>query len=346
MAQKNTDPSRYQLYDLLMNSYFRKWALGDGSDKQAEQYWEKFMQDHPEKKELITEARLMVRQLRQRQSHTADRQQIVWDRIKEEIGEEAVPAEKSSKFTYSTYFKYAAILIAVLSAGLILWQYNQPATILLSTGNGQSRSLLLPDSSEVQLGANSEISYNKKFNSVALREVWVKGEANFRVKHLNKDPQNIAGKERFVVHLANSVDVEVLGTVFSVTDRRGKYVVNLESGSVKISTPQKKLLLKPGESAVYAADRHVLLKSRSVNTIKRQWQNNVLLMEKSTVADVIGILEDNYGIKIKTATGNILNKQLDGALPLNDEQRALLILSSITQTRISREADTVTLSAN
>ncbi len=61
----------------------------------------------------------------------------------------------------------------------------------------------------------------------------------------------ISGNEKFLVHVNDQLEIEVLGTVFNVWNRNGKTEVELESGKVKlrIKGSNKEMILQPGEVA-------------------------------------------------------------------------------------------------
>lgn len=344
MAQHIKDYSGYDLYDFLMDQDFKYWALTEDND--AADYWSAVMHTYPEKKQLILEAKRIVISLKKENPSAADRKKAIWDHIENEIDELPVLPSAEKRGVVKRLYKYAAAALLILGVSVAFWLRQDSGMVSVNTGNGESQTILLPDSSVVQLAANSSLTYAKKAGSKKIREVYVSGEAWFKVRHINKNPSQIHAGERFVVHLKHAFDVEVLGTVFSVNDRRGKAMVNLESGAVKVITPQNQLLLKPGESAVMARKKVTVMKTAQQATLVHQWHNHTLLMDKTSVKEVIAVLEDNYGIKINVAVKSILDKQLDGSIPLNDEQRALLILNSITGTQSSRQLDTLTLIPN
>lgn len=344
MAQNINDYSGYELYDFLMDPDFKYWALEKDDD--AGRYWLAVMKSYPDKKQIIIEARKMVISLKTESTIAADRKKVLWESIENEIEETEAVQLPARKITITNFYKYAAAAIVIIGVSIVFWINNDNGLVSLTTGNGESKTIVLPDSSVVQLAANSSITYAKHTDEDHIREVYIKGEAWFKVRHLNKNPSQVHTRERFVVHLQHAFDVEVLGTVFSVNDRRGKAIVNLESGAVKVITPQKQLLLTPGQSAVMASQKITVLKTEKLATSTHKWVNNTLLMDKTTVREVITVLEDNYGIKINATVKSVLDKKLDGIIPLNDEHRALLILNSVTGTQSSRQMNTITLIPN
>ncbi len=123
------------------------------------------------------------------------------------------------------------------------------------------------------LNAHSHIAFKTDWNSGTAREVWLDGEANFNVNHLNKSGRAVTENERFIIH-TRLLEVEVLGTVFNVKERRGKVEVSLKSGSVQVQVKAEKgkqWLLKPGEVAVYSNTTKVLQKLIQDPEIHKAW---------------------------------------------------------------------------
>lgn len=351
MAQNINDYSGYELYDFLMDQDFKRWALANDDD--ANRYWLTVMNRHPEKKQIILEARKIVSSLNKKNpdsnkmnTASADRKKALWESIESEIEQKTDKQSAVKKISIRNLYRYTAAAMVIIGFSITFWLNQDARLIAVITGNGERKTVVLPDSSIVELAANSSVTYSEEVNEENIREVYVRGEAWFKVRHLNKNPSQILAKERFVVHLQHAFDVEVLGTVFSVNDRRGKAVVNLESGAVKVITPENQLLLTPGQSAVMAQQKVTVIKTERLATATHIWHNNTLLMDKTAVKEVIAVLEDNYGIKINVIAKAVLEKQLDGSIPLDDEHKALLILKSITGMQSSRQMNTVTLTPN
>ena len=346
MAQKNIDYSRYEVYDFLMDPLFKQWVSED--DAELQRYWANVISCYPEKEEMIVQARRLATSLNKSTSPLESSRKNIWANIEQDINKEEAAGGETSivKPKFSRLLKYAAILFC-MAASFVIYKFNGPSSsITVATGYGETKSVILPDSSFVQLGANSALTYHRNPNDDHVREVWVNGEAKFIVKHLNKNPENISSKERFIVHMKNEINVEVLGTVFTVNDRRAKADIDLESGSVKVTSPSvKQLLLKPGESVELTVSSSPELKKQKHKALVHQWQNNTLLMSGTTIEEIVAVMEDNYGINIRIDAKEFNQKKLDGTLPLDDEQKALMILSSITDSQIVKKGDVIVFSA-
>ncbi|MBV7533812.1 FecR family protein [Chitinophaga sp. sic0106] len=116
----------------------------------------------------------------------------------------------------------------------------------ISTSRGRQFVLTLPDGSSVTLNASSQIRFPATF-AKDKREVEVSGEAYFDIA------QNAAAP--FMVN-AGDVKVQVLGTSFNLkayTDEPN-IATTLVSGAVKVSSPQKSVVLEPGQQSVAGSD--------------------------------------------------------------------------------------------
>jgi transmembrane sensor len=113
----------------------------------------------------------------------------------------------------------------------------------LSTDNGETYKVQLPDGSEVWLNSASSLTYNTKLNENGKRMVSLTGEAYFQVAKDKAHP--------FIVH-TDKQDVEVLGTHFNINSYKDEPAVSttLLEGSVKVTSGTYKQIIKPGEQAV------------------------------------------------------------------------------------------------
>lgn len=331
-----------KLEDLLTDESFKAWVKGT-ADESVAQHWEQLAQSSLEIKELIQEAVPLIKSLsvpvNKKQSGS---RQLVWSAIEAELNKKPMPVRRRPVLKIAV----AAAVMALLAVGV--WKINRHSAY--SSGRQQQttvmaerKQLVLPDESVVLLGANSSLSWQPGWRQGQAREVWLKGDASFDVKHLNRDTANVHAHERFLVHIDNNVTIEVLGTVFLVRNRRGKTIVSLESGAVKVDVTGahlQQLLLKPGETVEvnkeHAGAFNMLTQSDSIAT---QWRSGIQQLNNTSVQDIVQIMEDNYGRSIKVGSPELLNKRVDGVLPLNNEKQALMALSSILDASIREEKD-------
>lgn len=115
----------------------------------------------------------------------------------------------------------------------------------LSTANGETYKVRLPDGSLVHLNSASSLTYNTMQPTDGKRIVSLKGEAYFEVAKDKKHP--------FIVQ-SNGQEVEVLGTHFNIKAYGDELITKttLLEGLVKVN---HSTYLKPGEQSVLKEDK-------------------------------------------------------------------------------------------
>lgn len=121
--------------------------------------------------------------------------------------------------SYRSLWKVAAALIVLLG---ISYFYVNSLDEAVQTDYAQHTEVVLPDASEVQLNAGSDLSYNEnKWDSD--RHVNLSGEAYFKV----------AKGQTFTVETPSG-SVTVLGTQFNVLQRGEVFIVSCYEGLVRV----------------------------------------------------------------------------------------------------------------
>ena len=202
----------------------------------------------------------------------------------------------------------AAILIVI--AGTLFMEKDNIFTKTVSTSYGEVKQVVLPDGSTVTLNANSEIRFARFNFEDNTREVNLKGEADFSVIHTKSN-------QRFVVTTNNKLNVTVLGTQFSVYNRRSKSEVVLRKGKVELNyvstvgSDNKTLVLKPGDKFIKnerGADEVHLNNTENVIA----WKNHDFLFEGTSLAEVANTIKDNFGIKLIFQNDTLASRRISG----------------------------------
>ncbi|MBV7529222.1 FecR family protein [Chitinophaga sp. sic0106] len=320
---------QYNKQDFLDDDSFVRFVRGEQSDA-----WEEYVQSAPpnlrEFQAARAELQLLLTAKRILPSATAESE--VWESIRTSI--EQVTHQSHLRVVRKRWM-VAAAAAAVLVVGITA--YFQLADKKVHTEYGKLASIMLPDSSEVLLNANSTISYKKNWENGQPREIWLNGEAYFEVRHLKQDSLPVSPSERFIVHTKH-LDVEVLGTVFNVKERRGVTEVGLRSGAVQLKSHQgQQLLLQPGDVARFTETTQQLQRTtEEVNTVSA-WKNKQLIMNNMTVQQITQLLEDTYGYQSTITDSTILNKKIQGDITVNNEDDIIFILSGILKMNIEKK---------
>lgn len=229
----------------------------------------------------------------------------------EEVTEEL---ERKSYKVFHWALTMAASVLAVLS----FYHFRpvdpaKPEYVSFQTTFGETRSVVLPDSSTVLLNANSSLSWNANWKEAGIREVNLVGEAFFDVK-------KIKGVQ-FLVE-SGEVKVKVLGTVFNVRNRGGATDVFLESGKVSLeidAVSKKKLAMVPGNTVHYnRKNRDLVLKKSSTLDKSASWVAGMLEFENESLVDILSHFEELYGKKFQINNKALLQKRMDLSLPYAD----------------------------
>lgn len=241
----------------------------------------------------------------------------------------------------------AAALATVVAGGGWLWQHGPgPASAprpaaggYYATAYGETSTVHLPDGSEVKLNSHSTLRYTGNLLAGKTREVWLDGEGYFAIKHL---PDN----RRFVVHTTAGLNVEVLGTRFTVFRRRAQARVVLLSGKVRVAfaDSSQPVILKPGEM-LERRDAQPQIVHKAVRVARyAAWKDDKLVFDETPVAEVAAQLSDTYGVKVVVATPALNHRTVTGTFPAKELDTVLQVLEKSFKLTIQRQPNQIVLS--
>src|SRR5690606_16820065 len=173
---------------LVLNDYFRKWVNNELPP--SDQYWERWIQDQPDQRPVISKAMLIVKALRM--NHESMDQKKMEDNV-HRIMMEAGTLSENKKSILTRYQWMASAAVLILMAG-VAWYVLIPRTTesekAASTQAVQQQStpmvekinnsdqpvtVSLSDGSEITLQPQSKLTYPLSFPSDK-REVILNGE--------------------------------------------------------------------------------------------------------------------------------------------------------------------------
>ncbi|WP_104381747.1 FecR family protein [Sphingobacterium sp. HMA12] len=148
--------------------------------------------------------------------------------------------------------RQAGVSVSKTADGQILYQIlggsaNDQSSNTLSTANGQTYVVTLPDQTKIWLNAASSLTYSTAlYTSKGQRKVELTGEAYFEVAKDKTHP--------FVVKTGD-LEVEVLGTHFNINSYADEAAISttLLEGSVRVIHGQRKEIIRPGQQAIATA---------------------------------------------------------------------------------------------
>lgn len=144
--------------------------------------------------------------------------------------------------------KEAGVMITKSKNGEVVYEVKGDSGELdkfntLSTANGETYKLRLPDGSYVWLNSASSLTYSSRLVENGKRIVKLQGEGYFEVAKDKSHP--------FVV-VTNKQNVEVLGTHFNINSYTNEAIVatTLIEGAVSVISGNLRQVIKPGQQAI------------------------------------------------------------------------------------------------
>ena len=192
---------------------------------------------------------------------------------------------------------FAASLLLLIGISGFLKFYTKT----VYTSAGQHLTLWLPDSSVIELNAQSTVKFHPYWFRFA-RKVTLDGEAYFKV---------IKGNQFSVESLRG--ETTVIGTSFNIYSRNDDYSVTCFTGKVRVVSAEKseRVLLNPNEQAFISKDGSLRFVQEVNVQSAKSWRDNMFVFTGSPITNVLQEIERQYNIKIHfradsnlTYTGN------------------------------------------
>lgn len=329
----------YTAIDFILNKDFQQWVRYPSESGDA--YWHRVALLYPHQEENIEVAKKTLLSLKFKpipgEAIQSEKMlKNILDRIQEYEQQKKAVSHQINQFSkrkllFHDWMKIAASIALMLGllGGYYIWQNQQNQFI--KTAYGETREVKLPDGSLVVLNANSSIQYASDWQDSPLREVWLEGEAYFKVVRLASEKQtNNNLLKKFIVH-TTGLDIEVLGTEFNVHQREENAQVVLTEGKVKVSAKDKKteeVFLEPGELVEYSSVKPIL--SKKVVDPKKYtlWQEHQLVFNGESLAQVAKRLKEIFGYEVEFANGQMPDYKFKGTVPSNDLDVLLDVLKN------------------
>lgn len=332
--------SEFELQDFLEDDFFVQWVINPDENKNS--FWQSFIAAHPHKKELVNKAADTIRLYREQEHFDNEKnKQQVWQHISQSIRQSDTVQKRI--FRMPVFMRVAAALIIV--AGVALWMIsrNGDKTYSIATTAGQIKTITLPDNSTVTLNGNSTLSYKRSWDSDEPREVWIKGEGYFDVRHLNKDSLHINTSDRFIVHCGD-VNIEVLGTTFNVKARSGKTNVALLTGKIRIDyvdkvSTSKPLVLAPGDYVEYAGKELTVAKKLAKPAQVLSWKSEEISFTDATLKEITETLHDRFGYTVATENTMLLQLKIEGDISVSNVADLLDVVTTTLNVKVEQSAN-------
>lgn len=293
----------YDIKDFLTDEAFRKWVIE--ADKESSIFWQKWLEQHPEKRKEVLYAREIINSLKFKEADglEQDQEEVLGHILKgkKSVSGRGIKPLKPSENGRSLFFwsKVAAVfLIAVASCFYVFYTDKSPHTELIVKENasGNKSIFTLPDGTNVTLNANSILKYPAKFEK-GVRLVELIGEGYFAVAHDTANP--------FIVNAFN-IETTALGTAFNIKafPEDDDIKVTLVTGKVKVrqtdagEDDKAVFYLLPGEKFTHTVANNLNSKGRFDMVEETGWKEGVLVFANTAIEEMERILERWYGVDI------------------------------------------------
>lgn len=158
---------------------------------------------------------------------------------------------------------------------------------------GSDYSLILGDGTEIFLNAETRLRFPDRFEEGKKREVWMTGEAYFKVQRDEGRP--------FIVHTPET-SVRVLGTVFNVMAYadEAEQQITLVSGKVEVAGNEwaEKIVLTPGLQAVYDREQRRMERREVDVSYYTAWHEGLFAFRECRLAEVMETLARWYDFDV------------------------------------------------
>jgi transmembrane sensor len=319
--------------EILADELFQSWFFKTSPESVAA--WERWSAEHPAQQALVQQATRIMSQLHMNEKNiSSENVETAASKLLESIGKQkgSVVEIKSPRKTW--WIAAAAIAVFALITAAT-WTLVGKHKEVLATTYGQLSSNTLPDGSEIMLNANSSVRLGQNWAAAGDREVWLSGEAFFRVKRNSTH-------NRFIVH-TDQMDVIVTGTQFNVITRDEQGSVLLTEGSVTIHAKNgDEIKMTPGDFVEIRPDK---MEKKTVDQeAVLAWKENKLFFDGTPMKEAARMITAYYGVKVRLADDSVSQKQLYGPMQNNNLDVLLKALEATGNFKITRDENEIVIS--
>jgi ferric-dicitrate binding protein FerR (iron transport regulator) len=329
----------------LNQESFRNWAIGANETDCA--YWDAWVQQNPEHAPTAHLAAALVVGFKNTGSLVSDDEIAKeWHRLQARLHSDVAPPVAKHVFIANWRALAAAASVIIALGVLGAWYLLTPVSTAYATALGQKKTIRLADGTVINLNVNSTLRTRSQSRFAPAREIWLEGEAYFKVVSHPEDES----MRKFVVHTPG-LDVNVVGTQFNVKARDKKTHVFLNEGKVRVTLTETvaadTLDLLPGDFVSYEptlAPSRKISKKREKKYIQT-WRNGFFTFNKMPLADVFELVESTHDLHLSVDDPKYLQEPLSGKIPTGNLPALFNSIASLYQLEYERVGDEVRFSA-
>ena len=219
------------------------------------------------------------------------------------------------------YMAAATSAAAALLFGVFLFMGNGSRQWTEITASASSRTVILPDGTDVTLASGASLSYRMK----AIREVKMEGKVFFDVARDEERPFEIKAESAFV---------KVLGTEFMVdASKAGAAKVYVEEGKVFFAKAKDSegVILTDGMGARVEEGDPVPVVDADPDANSIAWKRGTFIFDQTPLKEVLTCLSDYYKVSF---VANDLSKKLSGEFYTDDLDLIISLIESALDVNI------------
>ncbi|HEX5552309.1 MAG TPA: FecR domain-containing protein [Chitinophagaceae bacterium] len=335
----NKDYTYFDADDFLQDKFFLAWMRS--KDPEANTFWKQWQRDHPDKIQIISEARKRYYLLTSFSpvKSLSGEQEEVWQKIERQIAEQSRYNRKKASRSMALKWSTAAAITLLLAGGWFVCKQvllSEKDLVVVQAGNIKKK-VMLADSSLVVLKAHAILKYHLD----NCRELWLNGEAFFDVKHRRAYPN---ASDPFTIH-AGMADIAVLGTAFMVKAVQDAARVVLLRGKVKASVGSKVIYMNPGEKVEWEDGN---FSTEQVNPqLYLAWKDGEFHFEHTSLEELTELLKDIYGYNLVVKNRSALHTtSISGTVSAKDKGTLWNALSLLFNAKVEKKGKQIILTAN
>ena len=191
----------------------------------------------------------------------------------------------------------------------------------VKTNPGMSTTVVLPDSTVVQLNSESTLRYPAFFSDDS-RRVELKGEAYFYVKH--------DARKRFVVNTPHQSQVEVYGTSFNVEayESDNKVSATLVEGKIGFrykdtEGTERSVRLSPHQKVVYQLSTGMAKLYATDCLVETSWKDGKLIFDNTPLEEILRMLGKRFNVEFIVKNKKLLSYSFTGTFTNQRLERIL-----------------------
>lgn len=336
----------FHVNDFVTDHFFQQWVRSP--DEFTNTFWEQWLRDHPEKRDTIQQARVMVKSMEIEDiQYSEDDFQEVKSNIKAQLFKDSSPQPSKKRNPLVTplslkWLRLVAVVSGLILLSIFLLQQWLPLAETYRTQYGEQREVVLPDGSRVWLNANTKLKVATNWEKN--REVWLDGEAYFEVEK-KKSVHSGSKFCKFTVH-AQEIDIQVLGTSFNVLDRRNVTMVVLQEGVVELKKKQVEeasLRMQPGELVSYSNKDQSFTREKANIRVDLSWKNGKHIYEATPLKVIGKKIEDTYGLEVNIASDELGKRRFSASVAYGELDLLLKLISESMQVNIENRDGVITI---